>query len=132
MMYPAVRSNKRKMLLGIKRLQVFLSTKILFTVIDLPQTMIQTDAIRASVTQQRGITRTVLRVVNIDMTVHLKPVNVFLLRQTRKITYRRKNDNPLLQLVKPQLYLIIDHAIIADAASIHIRITFIIREFLPQ
>ena len=79
------------MLLGIKRLQVFLSTKILFTVIDLPQTMIQTDAIRASITQQRGITRTVLRVVNIDMTVHLKPVNVFLLRQTRIITYRRKN-----------------------------------------
>ena len=53
--------------------------------------MIQTDAIRASITQQRGITRTVLRVVNIDMTVHLKPVNVFLLRQTRIITYRRKN-----------------------------------------
>ena len=94
--------------------------------------MIQLNAIRAAITKDRGIPRAVLRIVHISVTVHLKPVNVFLLRQTIILLHRRNDNNPLFQLVETQLHMVVNHTIITDAAIVHIGTTFIIRNIIPK
>ena len=69
--------------------------------------------------------------MHISVTVHLKPVDVFLFRQAQDIPHRRKNRYPLFQLVKTQLDIVIHHAMIADAAFIQIGIAFVIRDVVP-
>ena len=93
--------------------------------------MIEPDAVRASIIQQGGISQAVLGVVHIPVTVHLKPVNMLLLGQTIVASRRRQHHHPLLPLVVPQLHVVIHHAIVADAALIHIYITFIIGDVIP-
>ena len=67
-----------------------------------------------------------------SVTVHLEPVNVCLVRYTKNTFCRRKDNDPLHQLVKAHLHLLIDHAIIGDASLIHLDIIFIIRHVVPQ
>ena len=119
-------------LFGAEFLQEFLSFKRVFTSISLPHTMIKTDAVRAPVRKKSRIARAVNRIVYISVTVHLKPVNVFLLRQTKDIPHRRKDNHPLFQLVITESYLIINHTKITDTALIHICTAFIIRNVIPQ
>ena len=103
------------------------SSKSVFTTIDLPHAMIKTNAIRATIAKQGRISQAVLRIMHKSVTIHLKPVNVFLLRQTKHTSHWRKYNHPLLQHVETQLYIVVNHPIIADTAFIHIGIAIIIR-----
>jgi hypothetical protein len=94
--------------------------------------VIKANAVGAAVTELCRISRAVLWVVDISVTIHLKPVNELLLRQTDHSFPRRKNNNTLLQLVETQLHIVIYHAMIADASFIQIGIAFIIRYVVPQ
>ena len=132
MMALSVGRHERIMLLGAERLQIFLPLNDILTRIDFPYAMVKTNAIGASVTQQVGISCAVLRIAHIPVTIHLKPVNVGLIRQTANIADGRKDNHSLLELVKAELHMIIDHTIIADSAIIHICIAFVIWNVLPQ
>ena len=70
--------------------------------------------------------------MHISVAIHLKPVDVFLFRQTKHMAHRRKHHYPLFQLIKTELYVIIDHTMITDTAFIHICIAFVIWDVMPQ
>jgi hypothetical protein len=94
--------------------------------------MIKTDTVSTSITEQRRISQAVSRIMHIPVAIHLKPVDILLLRQTKDTSHRREDDNPLLQLVKTELYIVVDHTMIADAALIHIGMAMIIRDVMPH
>ena len=94
--------------------------------------MIKTDAVLAPVRKKRRIPRAVLRIVHISAAIHLKPVYVGLFWQTKHALDGREHRHPLLQQVEAQLHLIIHHPMITDAALIHIGMTFIIGDIMPQ
>ena len=52
-MHLSVRSHKCILLFGTQRLQILLSSKILFAAINLPHSMIKAKAVRASITELR-------------------------------------------------------------------------------
>ena len=120
------------MLLGVEHLLVFPSFESVLTTANLPRNMIQLGAIRASIRKQGCISGAILRVVHISTPIHLKPVNVFLLRNTKHISYGRKDHYPLLQLVITKLHMIINHTIVAYATIIQICIAFIIGKVMPR
>ena len=128
----SVGSDECIVLLGTKYLLICIPVKDPFTIIDLPHTVIETDTIRASIAKQIRISGAVFRIMHVSVTVHLKPVDVGLLWQTNHTLLGRKDDHLLLQLVETELYVIIDHTIITDAAIIHVRIVLIIGIVMPQ
>ena len=94
--------------------------------------MIKANAVGTAIIKQRRKSRVVFRIMHISVTIHLKPVNKLLFRQTNYLFPGRKNHHTLLQLVETQLHIVINHTMIADAAFIHICIAFIIRHVVPQ
>ena len=109
-----VGGNECIILIGGKGLERLLpANDVLFTIIDLPHTMIETVG-----NKEHRITCAIIRIMDISVAIHLKPVDVFLLRYTNRIYHRRKNYNPLFQLVETELYIIINDAVITDTAFI--------------
>ena len=94
--------------------------------------MIKPNAISASITKQIGIACAVFRIMHISVTVYLKPVNVCLVWQTTNISHGRKDYHSLLQLVKTEFYMIINHAMIANTPFVEIGIAFIIGDVIPH
>ena len=84
------------MLFGTENLQGFPSAKVILAINFLPHTMIKTNAVGASVTEQYCVSQTVLRIVHISVTIHLEPVDVLLLWQTENTTHRRQHNHSLL------------------------------------
>ena len=120
----------------------FFSIKNSFPIINLQLTMIKTNSIsliptdttirNRSVKKQRSIVRVVLRIMQIPAAIHLKPVYVNLFWQAKDIAHRRKDNNPLLQLIETEQYVVINHAMIADTTVIKVCITLIIWDIMPQ
>ena len=82
----SVWSNKGIMFYGTKSThRVLFPNHSFLTIIKFPHTMIKTNAISLSITEQRRISQAVLRIMHKPMTIHLKPVNIFLIRHTKHI-----------------------------------------------
>ena len=128
----AIRSNECILLFITENLQILPSTKSFITTINLPYTMIETNAISTSITKQSRILSGIFWIMHISITFKLKPINMILLWQTIYISNRRKDNNTLLQLIITKLYIVVNHTIIAYAPLIQICCTIVIWDIMPQ
>ena len=103
-----------------------------FTADHLPHAVVESCAIRASIRKQRRKARVILRIMHKSLPIHLKPVDMFLFRNTKHIPYGRKNHHPLFQLVKTQFHMIINHTMVADATLIQVCSAFVIGDVAPR
>ncbi len=115
-MHFAIGGDEGIILQGAECLLQFTCTKIHITMINLPHTMIKADAISATIAKEGCITSVILRIVHIFVAIHLKPVDEWLFWQTDEIAAGGKNSDPLHELIKAQLYIIIHHAMITNTA----------------
>ena len=128
----SVGSDERKVMLRAEYLLVIISAEDPFAVVYLPLTTIQTDAIGSTVAEHIGIAQTVLRVVDITVTVHLEPIHMLLLGHAEELATRGKHHQPLIKLVIAELYIVVHHTIIAHTASIGVCIILIVWAVVPQ
>jgi len=118
--------------LAAEHLLIGVSAKDPFSIIDFPYVMIQAETVRAPVTEHIGVSRVVLRIVYVSVAVHLKPFDMCLLWQTIDLPHGRKYHHLLFQLVKTELYVVIDHPVIADTTVIGVGIILVIGDIIPQ
>ena len=109
-----------------------LSEDKFFAVVGLPHTVIEPHAVFAAIAEKGRIAGTILWVSHISVTVHLKPVHVFLLWHTDGVSYRCEHDYPLFQLVETQLHIVIDHTVVADATRVEVDVALVIGQVVPQ
>ena len=127
----SIRCNECIMVVVAQSFAEFSFSKCFLAIIDFPHTMIKLYAIVATVTELGCIASAVLWVVHKSVAVHLKPVDVLLIRQTADSCFGRQNGYMLFHLVETQLNIVVNYPIIAYSPFIHICITFIIRNVVP-